>query len=109
MLRRAYADAGVNPQDVDYIEAHGTGTILGDPIEASALGRVLGAGRGVETPILSIAVKTKSLSPTEIPPVEIIISLFLIAFLYISTKDLSGEISVTSLYVLFKTSDKTSS
>ena len=58
MLRRAYADAGVNPQDVDYIEAHGTGTILGDPIEASALGRVLGAGRGVETPILLGSAKT---------------------------------------------------
>ncbi|MXI82114.1 hypothetical protein GR254_24900, partial [Mycobacterium tuberculosis] len=30
---------------VDYIEAHGTGTILGDPIEAEALGRVVGRGR----------------------------------------------------------------
>ena len=58
VLRRAYADAGVNPQDVDYIEAHGTGTILGDPIEASALGRVLGAGRGVDTPILLGSAKT---------------------------------------------------
>lgn len=58
VLRRAYADAGVNPQDVDYIEAHGTGTILGDPIEASALGRVLGAGRRVETPILLGSAKT---------------------------------------------------
>ena len=42
VLRKAYKDAGINPRDVDYIEAHGTGTILGDPIEADALGRVVG-------------------------------------------------------------------
>ena len=48
----------VKEGDVDAVEAHGTGTILGDPIEASALGRVLGAGRGVETPILLGSAKT---------------------------------------------------
>lgn len=58
VLRRAYADAGVAPEDVDYVEAHGTGTILGDPIEASALGRVLGAGRGIESPVLLGSAKT---------------------------------------------------
>ncbi len=42
VLRRAYKDAGIDPRTVDYIEAHGTGTILGDPIEAEALGRVVG-------------------------------------------------------------------
>ncbi len=45
VLRKAYKDAGINPREVDYIEAHGTGTILGDPIEADALGRVVGRGR----------------------------------------------------------------
>ncbi|WP_284851924.1 type I polyketide synthase [Corynebacterium rhinophilum] len=58
VLRRAYADAGVAPEDVDYVEAHGTGTILGDPIEASALGRVLGTGRGMESPVLLGSAKT---------------------------------------------------
>ena len=52
VLRRAYADAGIDPREVDYVEAHGTGTILGDPIEASALGEVLGAGRAAENPTL---------------------------------------------------------
>ncbi|MDY3128163.1 MAG: beta-ketoacyl synthase N-terminal-like domain-containing protein, partial [Corynebacterium sp.] len=52
VLRRAYADAGVNPADVDYVEAHGTGTILGDPIEATALGKVVGAGRDNKNPVL---------------------------------------------------------
>lgn len=45
MLRRAYADAGVAPSLVQYIEAHGTGTRAGDPVEIGALGAVLGAGR----------------------------------------------------------------
>lgn len=52
VLERAYADAGVDPAEVDLIEAHGTGTILGDPIEATALGTVLGRGRGNAQPLL---------------------------------------------------------
>ena len=58
VLRRAYRDAGINPRDVDYIEAHGTGTILGDPIEADALGRVVGRGRAADQPALLGAVKS---------------------------------------------------
>ncbi|MGO4444392.1 polyketide synthase Pks13 [Mycobacterium sp. 2YAF39] len=58
VLRTAYKDAGINPRDVDYIEAHGTGTILGDPIEADALGRVVGRGRPADKPALLGAVKS---------------------------------------------------
>ncbi len=58
VLRRAYRDAGINPCTVDYIEAHGTGTILGDPIEADALGRVIGRGRSADQPALLGAVKS---------------------------------------------------
>ncbi|WP_095533804.1 polyketide synthase Pks13 [Mycobacterium aquaticum] len=58
VLRRAYKDAGINPRTVDYIEAHGTGTILGDPIEADALGRVVGRGRDADKPALLGAVKS---------------------------------------------------
>ncbi|HEY7054603.1 MAG TPA: polyketide synthase Pks13, partial [Mycobacterium sp.] len=58
VLRRAYKDAGINPRGVDYIEAHGTGTILGDPIEAEALGRVVGKGRPADKPALLGAVKS---------------------------------------------------
>ncbi|MGE0215694.1 polyketide synthase Pks13 [Mycolicibacterium sp.] len=58
VLRKAYKDAGINPRAVDYIEAHGTGTILGDPIEADALGRVVGRGRADDKPALLGAVKS---------------------------------------------------
>ncbi|OBK52667.1 polyketide synthase Pks13 [Mycobacterium sp. 1081908.1] len=58
VLRRAYKDAGIDPRTVDYIEAHGTGTVLGDPIEAEALGRVIGRGRPADRPALLGAVKT---------------------------------------------------
>ncbi|MFF0110352.1 type I polyketide synthase [Streptomyces hirsutus] len=42
VLRRAYANAGVNPADIDYIEAHGTGTSVGDPVELQALADIVG-------------------------------------------------------------------
>jgi len=45
VLRAAYDNAGVSPGQVQYIEAHGTGTLLGDQIEAKALGAVLGKDR----------------------------------------------------------------
>ncbi|NEW57477.1 type I polyketide synthase [Nocardia cyriacigeorgica] len=58
VLRRAYRDAGIKPSTVDYIEAHGTGTPIGDPIEADALGRVIGRGRDADKPALLGSVKT---------------------------------------------------
>ncbi|WP_157205628.1 non-ribosomal peptide synthetase/type I polyketide synthase [Methylomonas koyamae] len=55
LLRQTYAAAKLAPGAVDYLEAHGTGTALGDPIEAGALAEVLGAGR--ERPCLLGSVK----------------------------------------------------
>ncbi|RMI32613.1 type I polyketide synthase [Nocardia stercoris] len=45
LLRRAYAAAGVDLDRLAYLEAHGTGTGRGDPIEAEAIGEVLGRPR----------------------------------------------------------------
>lgn len=42
LLRDALRNAGLKAGDIDYIEAHGTGTSLGDPIEMSAIGSVFG-------------------------------------------------------------------
>jgi 8-amino-7-oxononanoate synthase/malonyl CoA-acyl carrier protein transacylase len=45
VLREAYRNAAVSPGQVQYIEAHGTGTRLGDPMELKALGAVLSENR----------------------------------------------------------------
>ncbi|MFF9026011.1 beta-ketoacyl [acyl carrier protein] synthase domain-containing protein, partial [Streptomyces eurythermus] len=45
MLRAAYTRTGTRPEDVRYVELHGTGTRAGDPVEAAALGAVLGTAR----------------------------------------------------------------
>ncbi|MBW4632371.1 MAG: thioester reductase domain-containing protein [Iphinoe sp. HA4291-MV1] len=44
-LQEACLKAGISPEQIQYIEAHGTGTPVGDPIEAIALGNVLGKNR----------------------------------------------------------------
>jgi len=58
VIRRALAAARVAPAEVSYIEAHGTGTPLGDPIEIGALDAVYGAGRSAEQPLLVGSLKT---------------------------------------------------
>ncbi|MCX4564009.1 type I polyketide synthase [Streptomyces phaeochromogenes] len=45
LLRAAYVQAGIPPEAVRYVELHGTGTRVGDPVEAAALGTVLGTAR----------------------------------------------------------------
>ncbi|RKR91092.1 amino acid adenylation domain-containing protein/thioester reductase-like protein [Micromonospora pisi] len=45
LVNRALADGGLDPADVTYLEAHGTGTPLGDPIELRALGEVFAQRR----------------------------------------------------------------
>ncbi|WP_225732185.1 MULTISPECIES: beta-ketoacyl synthase N-terminal-like domain-containing protein [unclassified Nocardia] len=57
LLRRACAAAGVDPARVDYLEAHGTGTAVGDRAEIVALGAVYGVGREADSPLIIGSVK----------------------------------------------------
>ncbi len=63
VLKEAYEKAGIDPATVGYIETHGTGTVLGDPIEIDALKtafKALGQGsKSIGTPQCGLgAVKT---------------------------------------------------
>jgi phthiocerol/phenolphthiocerol synthesis type-I polyketide synthase C len=57
LLRQALTSARLTPADIDYIEAHGTGTPLGDPIELDSLSKVF-ADREGRAPLVLGAVKT---------------------------------------------------
>lgn len=56
LMKRAYQQAGIEPDEIDYLEAHGTGTAVGDPIESRAIGEALGQRR--KTPLLIGSVKS---------------------------------------------------
>ena len=58
LLRNAYNQSGVSPGNMQYIEAHGTGTKLGDPIEIKALSSVLSKDRPIDQPCKVGSVKT---------------------------------------------------
>ena len=58
VIEDALTRASVAPCEVDYLEAHGTGTKLGDPVEIAAAASVYGRGRDRETPLLVGSVKT---------------------------------------------------
>jgi acyl transferase domain-containing protein/NADPH:quinone reductase-like Zn-dependent oxidoreductase/acyl carrier protein len=57
MLREAWRAAGIEPSRLRYIEAHGTGTSVGDPVEIQAIGKSLAAA-GVTAPCLLGSIKT---------------------------------------------------
>ncbi|WP_191761877.1 type I polyketide synthase [Komarekiella delphini-convector] len=58
LIRKALENAKVKPNEIQYIEAHGTGTALGDPIEVFALEKVLCQGRSKDNPLMIGSVKT---------------------------------------------------
>ena len=84
VMRNALEDAEINPEDIDYINAHGTSTPAGDKVETVAIkmvfgaharkvaisstksmtGHLLGAAGGLETAICALAVRDQVMPPT---------------------------------------------
>ncbi len=58
VIRSALARVGISPNDIGYLEAHGTGTPVGDPIEMSAIVNVFGPGRSDDRPLYVGSVKS---------------------------------------------------
>jgi 3-oxoacyl-(acyl-carrier-protein) synthase len=87
-IRMALKDAGVSPEAIDYINAHGTGTHANDPMETGAIknifgehaaklgvsstkslhGHVLGGTSAMEAVITALALKHQIFPPTPILP-----------------------------------------
>ncbi|MEV0537528.1 type I polyketide synthase [Kitasatospora sp. NPDC050463] len=58
VVRAAHRQAGVSAADIQYVELHGTGTAVGDPIEAAGLGAAVGSARETARPLVVGSVKT---------------------------------------------------
>ncbi len=58
VIQEALLQAGVPPPGVDYLEAHGTGTLVGDPIELNSAAEAYSEGRAADTPLLVGSIKT---------------------------------------------------
>ncbi|KAF4440056.1 putative polyketide synthase [Fusarium austroafricanum] len=58
LIREVYANAGLDPAETGYFEAHGTGTQAGDPMEAGAIHRVFTADCHRSSPLLLGSIKT---------------------------------------------------
>ncbi|KAI1745051.1 polyketide synthase [Xylaria scruposa] len=58
LMRKTYAQAGLDPSLTRFFEAHGTGTPVGDPIEASAISEMFTPYRSPEEPLYIGAVKS---------------------------------------------------
>ena len=58
VIRDACRNAGIDPASVHYVETHGTGTPIGDPIETASLGAVYGTDRSEDRPLLIGSAKT---------------------------------------------------
>ena len=55
VIRKAYLDAGLDFTGTDYVECHGTGTAVGDPIEVDAIGRCFSPRNGAPLRIGSVS------------------------------------------------------
>lgn len=63
LMSNVLAKSGLQAEDVDFIEAHGTGTPVGDPVEATAIGQIYGHARTNPMPVSSVKANLGHLEP----------------------------------------------
>ncbi|WP_277424687.1 type I polyketide synthase [Desulfovibrio sp. ZJ369] len=63
LMRDVLDRSGLTPEHIDFIEAHGTGTPVGDPVEAASIGTVYGTGRQQPIPVSSVKANFGHLEP----------------------------------------------
>jgi len=63
LMRAVLSRSGLSSKEVDFIEAHGTGTVVGDPVETKAIGMVYGQKRNRPLPIGSVKANLGHLEP----------------------------------------------
>lgn len=54
LIQRVYCEAGLDPSETHYVEAHGPGTAVGDPIEAGAIAKAIAAHKSSELLVGSV-------------------------------------------------------
>ncbi|KAK7917408.1 hypothetical protein PG985_011016 [Apiospora marii] len=75
LLRRVHTGVGLDPTDTTLAEGHGTGTPVGDPIDASALATVLGSKSSAENPLHIGSIKSNVGQDDDLESATISISL----------------------------------
>ncbi len=63
LMRHVLVKSQLRPEDVAFIEAHGTGTPAGDPVEVASIGQAYGGGRSRPVPISSVKANVGHLEP----------------------------------------------
>ena len=63
LMREVAAGSGIDPRQVDFVEAHSAGTAVGDPVEAASIGTVYGKGRGRPLFISSVKANLGHMEP----------------------------------------------
>lgn len=58
LARRVHGEVGLDPKDTGFVEGHGTGTAVGDPIDAAAIASVYASPRSTSDPVYLGSVKS---------------------------------------------------
>lgn len=110
VIKLALKRASLQPSDIDVIEAHGTGTTLGDPIEVSALKTVYASSKTEKNPLILGALKTNLGHMEGASGLAGILKAILmiqhnVVPKILHLKELNGKINISNFSVLFPTAN----